>query len=72
MTKVDLKSSLPSATVMILTVTATTTNGQPLNDEEIKRVLEGCDVLLDLDAGKRKVAKVQLIIHLIQLLTLIP
>ncbi|TPX67047.1 hypothetical protein SpCBS45565_g04003 [Spizellomyces sp. 'palustris'] len=55
LTKVDLKSFLASATIMVLTVTATTTNGQPLSDEAAAKVLEACDMLLDLDLSKRRI-----------------
>ncbi|KAJ3024229.1 U4/U6 small nuclear ribonucleoprotein Prp31 [Thoreauomyces humboldtii] len=55
LTQFDLKALLPSATVMVVTVTATTTTGTPLSDIEIDRVLSACDMLLELDAAKRKI-----------------
>ncbi|KAJ3054216.1 U4/U6-U5 snRNP complex subunit prp31 [Rhizophlyctis rosea] len=55
LTKVDLKSFLPTATVMVITVTATTTNGRPLSDEEMLKVDETCQMALDLDAAKRTI-----------------
>jgi U4/U6 small nuclear ribonucleoprotein PRP31 len=55
MTMVDLKAFLPSATVMVITVTATTTDGKPLSEQELNKVFEACDVALELDSYKRKV-----------------
>ncbi|UZO26359.1 uncharacterized protein OCT59_018593 [Rhizophagus irregularis] len=55
LTKVDLRSILPSATVMVVTVTGSTTNGQKLTDEESMIVSDACDMALELDAAKRKI-----------------
>ena len=49
MNVVDLKPLLPSATVMIVTVTATTTSGQALSETELASVLEACDLALRKD-----------------------
>lgn len=54
-TKIDLRSILPSATVMVITVTASTTAGQTLTDAEWKLTEEACDMALDLDAARRKI-----------------
>ncbi|CAO0797311.1 unnamed protein product [Mucor circinelloides] len=54
-TKVDLRPILPSATIMVITVTATTTSGKPLSDHEWKLTEEACDMALDLDAARRKI-----------------
>ncbi|CAO3653441.1 unnamed protein product [Mucor fragilis] len=54
-TKADLRPILPSATVMVITVTATTTSGKPLTDHEWKLTEEACDMALDLDAARRKI-----------------
>ncbi|KAJ3191803.1 hypothetical protein HK101_007402 [Irineochytrium annulatum] len=53
--KLDLKSLLPSATVMIVTVTATTTNGRQLTDEELDVVSKACDIAFSLETSKRKI-----------------
>ena len=55
LTKIDLRSMLPSATVMVITVTGSTTTGQKLTEEEAKIVEDACDMALELDAAKRKV-----------------
>ena len=52
---VDLKSHLPSATVMVVSVTATTTKGRQLTDLELKRVIEACDMAMQLDKDRQKV-----------------
>ena len=52
LTAVDLKSFLPSATVMVVTVTATTTNGRILDGAELERVFTGCDIAIELEAAR--------------------
>lgn len=51
-TNIDLEKILPPATVMVVTVTATTTSGQPLNKGALDEVLEGCALLQQLDRDK--------------------
>ncbi|CAG8709884.1 15255_t:CDS:2, partial [Cetraspora pellucida] len=55
LTKVDLRSILPSATVMVVTVTGSTTNGLPLTIEESMIVSDACDMALELDSAKRTI-----------------
>ncbi|KAJ3284636.1 U4/U6-U5 snRNP complex subunit prp31 [Borealophlyctis nickersoniae] len=55
MTRVDLTAILPSQIVMIVTVTATTTNGHELSEDEISRVLEACDIGIELDTAKKRI-----------------
>lgn len=38
--------------IMGVTVTATTTSGQPLSEDSLERVLEAADMILRLDADK--------------------
>jgi U4/U6 small nuclear ribonucleoprotein PRP31 len=52
-TKVNLKGLLPQATVMVITVTATTTPGRELKPDELAQVLELCDVLLEMEQEKQ-------------------
>jgi U4/U6 small nuclear ribonucleoprotein PRP31 len=54
MTLVDLDGVLPSATIMVVSVTGSTTNGQPLPEEALARALDGCQRALDLDEAKRR------------------
>ncbi|RCH82850.1 U4/U6-U5 snRNP complex subunit prp31 [Rhizopus azygosporus] len=54
-TKIDLRHILPSATVMVITVTGSTTSGRELTAEEWKRTEEACDMALDLDAARKKI-----------------
>ena len=51
----DLDEVLAPATIMIVSVSCSTTKGEPLDDEELKRVLEACDMALDLDEAKSKI-----------------
>ncbi|KAJ3117165.1 U4/U6-U5 snRNP complex subunit prp31 [Nowakowskiella sp. JEL0407] len=54
-TKVDLRSILPSSIVMIVTVTASSTNGRELTTKELNAVLEGCEMAFELDTARRKI-----------------
>lgn len=54
-TTVDLDSLLPPATVMVVTVTATTTAGSPLDGEELAEVLNACELVLKLDKDKASI-----------------
>ncbi|EFJ20298.1 hypothetical protein SELMODRAFT_150610 [Selaginella moellendorffii] len=55
LTLVDLEGVLPSATIMVVSVTASTTNGKPLAEEVLQKTLDACDRALDLDESKKKV-----------------
>lgn len=54
MTQVELDGVLPSATIMVVSVTGSTTNGQPLSKEDLDKTFEACDRAMQLDADKRK------------------
>lgn len=54
MTSVNLDGVLPSATIMVVSVTGSTTNGQPLSPERLAKALAGCERALALDAAKRR------------------
>ncbi|KAF9649338.1 Nop domain-containing protein [Thelephora ganbajun] len=54
-TKVDLAGVLPSAIIMSVLVTATTTHGQPLSDSEWKAVERACDLTDKLEEARRKI-----------------
>ncbi|KAJ3414570.1 U4/U6 small nuclear ribonucleoprotein Prp31 [Chytridiales sp. JEL 0842] len=53
--KVDLKGILPTSLVMSVTVISTTSNGRPLDDEELGIVMEACDMAIGLDEVKRTI-----------------
>lgn len=55
LTCVELDDVLPSSTIMVVTVTASTTAGKPLAPEQLAKVIEGCDMGLQLDADKAKI-----------------
>lgn len=57
LTLVDLEGLLPSATIMVVSVTASTTTGRPLPPDVLDRVVEACDRALALDEAKRKVLR---------------
>ncbi|WOL19871.1 U4/U6 small nuclear ribonucleoprotein Prp31 [Canna indica] len=55
LTLVDLEGLLPSAIIMVISVTASTTSGKPLSEENLKKTVDACDRALDLDLAKKKV-----------------
>ena len=55
LTAVPLEGILPSATVMVVSVTASTTSGAQLPEAELAKVLAASDMMLRIDADKRKV-----------------
>ncbi|CDY72546.1 BnaCnng78220D, partial [Brassica napus] len=55
LTRVDLEGLLPSAIIMVVSVTALTTKGSPLPEEVLQKTLEACDRALDLDSARKKV-----------------
>jgi U4/U6 small nuclear ribonucleoprotein PRP31 len=57
MTLVELNDLLPSATVMVVSVTGSTTSGQPLTEEDLTSCYQGCHELLTLDADKTSILK---------------
>eukprot|EP00879_Flechtneria_rotunda_P011202 GHRR01011700.1.p1 GENE.GHRR01011700.1~~GHRR01011700.1.p1 ORF type:complete len:418 (+),score=108.76 GHRR01011700.1:198-1451(+) len=57
LTQVELEDLLPAASVMVVTVTATTTSGKPLSDELLVKVMHGCNMALQLDDDKQQIIK---------------
>ncbi|XP_071691001.1 U4/U6 small nuclear ribonucleoprotein Prp31 homolog [Rutidosis leptorrhynchoides] len=55
LTLVDLEGLLPSAIIMVISVTASTTSGKPLPEDVLAKTIEGCDRALMLDESKKKV-----------------
>lgn len=55
LTLVDLEGLLPSAIIMVVSVTASTTSGKPLLAEDLQKTVEACDRALTLDSAKKKV-----------------
>ncbi|CAE5962685.1 unnamed protein product [Arabidopsis arenosa] len=55
LTLVDLADLLPSAIIMVISVTASTTKGTALPEDVLQKVLEACDRALDLDSSRKKV-----------------
>ncbi|XP_022892011.1 U4/U6 small nuclear ribonucleoprotein Prp31 homolog [Olea europaea var. sylvestris] len=55
LTLVDLEGLLPSAIIMVISVTASTTSGKPLPEDVLQRTLDACDRALALDSAKKKV-----------------
>ena len=51
---VELDGVLPSATIMVVSVTGSTTSGQPLSESDLEKTLRACDRALELDEAKKK------------------
>ncbi|GER43767.1 U4/U6 small nuclear ribonucleoprotein Prp31 [Striga asiatica] len=54
LTLVDLEGLLPSATIMVVSVTASTTSGKPLQKDVLEKTIDACDRALSLDSAKKK------------------
>lgn len=52
LTMVNLDDVLPQATIMVVSVTASTTSGQPLSPENLQKVQDAAAVALQLDEDK--------------------
>ena len=55
MSEVDLTGIIPSATIMVVTVTASTTIGTPLPEPMLAKVIDSCEQVLALAANKTKI-----------------
>lgn len=53
MMRVALDGVLPSATIMVVSVTGSTTSGEPLSEIELEKTLKACDRALELDEAKK-------------------
>ena len=52
LTMVNLDDVLPQATIMVVSVTASTTSGQPLSADNLQKLLDAASVALQLDEDK--------------------
>ncbi|KAL2258370.1 hypothetical protein VTK26DRAFT_8336 [Humicola hyalothermophila] len=50
---VTLKSVLDGPSLMIVTVEATTSKGQPMSPEQLQRVIQACEMVIALDKAKK-------------------
>ena len=50
-----LQEILTSATIMVVSVTASTTQGIILSDEDLASVMDGCDMAIDLNKSKMEI-----------------
>lgn len=57
LTQVELEDLLPAASVMVVTVTATTTAGKQLSDDLLAKTMQGCEMALQLDDDKQQVGE---------------
>lgn len=54
-TLVDLSDILPAAIIMVVSVTASTTEGTPIDDEEMNKVNGACDEMLALEQDRIRI-----------------
>lgn len=52
-----LSKLLMQATIMVVSVTASTTQGEPLDEDELQRIMEACDMAIDLVEHKANILK---------------
>lgn len=55
LTLVDLEGLLPSAIIMVVSVTASTTSGKPLPEDVLQKTVEACDRAIELDSARKNV-----------------
>ncbi|KAI8528769.1 hypothetical protein RHMOL_Rhmol12G0173000 [Rhododendron molle] len=55
LTLVDLDGLLPSATIMVVSITASTTRGERLPEQVLQNTIDACDHSLALDSSRKKV-----------------
>ncbi|KAG5522696.1 hypothetical protein RHGRI_034738 [Rhododendron griersonianum] len=55
LTLVDLDGLLPSATIMVVSITASTTSGKRLPEQVLQNTIDACDRSLALDSSRKKV-----------------
>ncbi|XP_064405916.1 U4/U6 small nuclear ribonucleoprotein Prp31-like isoform X2 [Halichondria panicea] len=54
-TRADLSEVLPAATIMVVSVTASTTQGHRLEEGELQKILEACEMALEINSYKIKI-----------------
>jgi len=55
MVEEELISVIPQTTILTISVTATTTTGKPLPDDELSKCMDGCDAIIELETHKSKI-----------------
>lgn len=55
MMQVDLADIIPAASIMIVSVAASTTTGAPLEEAELNKITNACDMALELDDWRKKI-----------------
>lgn len=55
LTQVDLTDLIPATSIMIVSVAASTTTGEPLEDAEWLKIAKACDIALELDDCRKKI-----------------
>jgi U4/U6 small nuclear ribonucleoprotein PRP31 len=51
----ELNDILPASNIITISMTASSTSGKNLSDEDLNKVFEACDFVLDLDESRQKV-----------------
>jgi hypothetical protein len=67
LTLVDLTDLLPTATVMVVSVTGSSTSGKPLSDDDLRETLLGCAEVMQLFEDRSKVRTIKVLTGAIRL-----
>ncbi|KAL2945403.1 U4/U6 small nuclear ribonucleoprotein Prp31-like protein [Bienertia sinuspersici] len=55
LTQVNLEGLLPSATIMVVSLTASTTSGKPLPENVLHEIVEACNCVIDLVNARKEI-----------------
>ncbi|KAK0567884.1 U4/U6-U5 snRNP complex subunit prp31 [Tilletia horrida] len=55
MSKAHLEGILPNSIIVVISMTASTTTGQPVSEQAWKAIQEACDLVFELDAARVKI-----------------
>eukprot|EP01023_Acetabularia_acetabulum_P036641 TRINITY_DN34652_c0_g1_i7.p2 TRINITY_DN34652_c0_g1~~TRINITY_DN34652_c0_g1_i7.p2 ORF type:complete len:448 (-),score=92.12 TRINITY_DN34652_c0_g1_i7:23-1366(-) len=55
LTEIDMSDILPSPSIMVITVQASTSMGNPLSKETLEKVESGCQLILELDKDRQMI-----------------
>ncbi|KAE8264679.1 hypothetical protein A4X09_0g6894 [Tilletia walkeri] len=57
LSKAHLEGILPNSIIVVISMTASTTTGQPVSEQAWKQIQEACDLVFELDAARVKILK---------------
>ncbi|CAD6925563.1 unnamed protein product [Tilletia controversa] len=57
LSKAHLEGILPNSIIVVISMTASTTTGQPVSEQAWKQIQEACELVFELDAARVKILK---------------